>query len=54
MLAERLHITMDDSFALLRTYARSHNLRLYEVSLAVASGEIVATDLADAMRQRSD
>ena len=40
VLAERGGMDMDQAFAVLRRYARTHNLKLTEVALAVARGEL--------------
>lgn len=44
MLAERLHISVDEAFDLLRQHARSHNLRLSDLAKDVAQGS-AATNL---------
>ena len=46
MVAERLGLDMGQSFATLRTYARSHNLRLSDVAQAVIDGSLVPSTLA--------
>jgi GAF domain-containing protein len=38
VLAERLHLDMDEAFALLRSYARNHNRRLSDLAQAVVDG----------------
>jgi GAF domain-containing protein len=38
VLAERLHLDMDEAFALLRGYARNHNRRLSDLAQAVVDG----------------
>lgn len=43
LLAERLHLGIDEAFAALRGYAREHNLKLAEVARAVAAGELDIT-----------
>lgn len=40
VLAEKMHVDMDESFALLREYARNHNLTLRKVAEDVASGTL--------------
>jgi ANTAR domain/GAF domain len=45
MLAERLRISVDDAFNLLRRHARSHNLRLSDLARDVAQGSPTAIDL---------
>jgi hypothetical protein len=43
VLAERLHLDIDDAFATLRGYARQRNLKLAQVARAVAAGELDIT-----------
>lgn len=38
VLAERLHLDMDEAFTLLRGYARNHNRRLSDLAQAVVNG----------------
>lgn len=45
MVAERLDLDMERSFATLRGHARNHNLRLADVADAVISGTMSATTL---------
>jgi GAF domain-containing protein len=45
IVAEREHLDMDRAFAALRTYARSHNLRLADVAAAVVNGSVPAAAL---------
>ncbi|MEA3055202.1 MAG: hypothetical protein QOD30_634 [Actinomycetota bacterium] len=45
MIAERLELDMERSFAALRGHARNHNLRLADVAGAVISGTIAASAL---------
>jgi hypothetical protein len=53
-LAERLHLDMDQAFALLRGYARSRNRRLSELAQAFVDGSETLTALtASATRQRT-
>ena len=44
VLAERRRISVDEAFALLRGYARDHNLRLTELARRVAEGSCAAFD----------
>ena len=46
IVAERMGLNMDESFATLRTYARSHNLRLADVARDVISGSLTAAAFA--------
>jgi hypothetical protein len=53
-LAERLHLDMDQAFALLRDNARSRNRRLSELAQAFVDGSETLTALtASATRQRT-
>ncbi len=45
VLSERRHITVDEAFALLRAYARNHNLHLSDLARQIADGTSTATDL---------
>jgi GAF domain-containing protein len=45
MVAERLTLDMDASFAVLRAHARNHNLRLVDVAEAVIGGTLAAAEL---------
>jgi GAF domain-containing protein len=45
MLAERLHITTDAAFVLLRGHARNHNLHLSDLARHVADGSSTAAEL---------
>lgn len=45
VLAERTKIDMEEAFAVLRGYARSHNLRLNQVAQDVANGTLAADEL---------
>lgn len=38
VLAERANVSMDEAFATLRTHARTHNLKLTDVAIAVVRG----------------
>lgn len=44
MLAERLHISVDEAFNLLRRHARSNNLRLSDLAMEVATGAATVVD----------
>lgn len=46
MIAERLDLNMEASFAVLRTHARNRNLRLIDVAEAVIGGTLAAPELA--------
>ena len=50
VIAERNSLSMDDAFALLRGYARNHNLKLTEVAVSVVQGDL---DLDAIGRSRS-
>jgi GAF domain-containing protein len=45
MVAERLHIDMEDAFARLRSHARGHRLGLTEVASSLTSGDLAIGDL---------
>jgi len=45
VLAERRGITVDQAFALLRAYARNHNLHLSDLARQIADGTSTATEL---------
>lgn len=45
MVAERLHLNMEQAFATLRNHARSHNLRLADVASDVIGGKLPASTL---------
>jgi GAF domain-containing protein len=45
MVAERLDLDMEASFAVLRGHARNHNLRLVDVADAVIGGTLAVSDL---------
>ncbi|EWM19149.1 ANTAR domain-containing protein [Kutzneria sp. 744] len=47
VLAERLRVTVDDAFTVLRGYARRNNLKLAGVARAVARGELRVTSPDD-------
>jgi GAF domain-containing protein len=46
MVAERLNLDMEQSFNVLRSHARNHNLRLVEICNAVIDGTLAASALA--------
>ena len=48
MVAERLKLGMEESFAALRTHARNHNLRLVAVAEAVIGGTLAPSELTEA------
>jgi GAF domain-containing protein len=52
MVAERLDLDMEASFATLRSYARNHNLRLVDIAEGVISGTLAASELARADQGR--
>ncbi len=43
VLAERLHTTVEDAFALIRAYARDHNLKLADTARGIIEGELRIT-----------
>ena len=45
MVAERRGVNMEDSFSLLRTHARNHNLRLADVARSVIDGALPVSGL---------
>jgi len=45
VLAERRQITVDQAFALLRAYARNHNLHLSDLARQVADGTSTTAEL---------
>ena len=45
VLAERLHVTIEDAFTLMRAYARDHSLKLADTAHAIAAGELHITPL---------
>ncbi|QUQ65888.1 GAF and ANTAR domain-containing protein [Kutzneria sp. CA-103260] len=47
VLAERLHVTIEDAFSVLRGYTRQHNLKLADVARAVARGDLRITSPED-------
>ena len=52
-LAERAKINLDEAFDLLRTHARSHNLRLHDVATAAISSLLTVEELASPLKPRS-
>ena len=52
VLAQRGNLEMDRAFAVLRQYARDHNLRLTDVARAVAERELRAERLLDHVATR--
>jgi GAF domain-containing protein len=47
IIAERRHLDMEGSFAVLRQHARNNNLRLSDVAAAVVAGTLSAVGLGD-------
>jgi len=45
ILAERLNVQIEESFGILRSHARNHNLRLADVAHGVVAGTILASSL---------
>jgi len=43
MVAERLHVTIEEAFTLIRAYARDHNLKLAGTARAITEGELHIT-----------
>lgn len=43
ILAERLHVTVGEAFALIRAYARTHNLKLVDTARAITEGKLAIT-----------
>lgn len=55
VLAERLDLTIEDAFAVLRDYARDHNLKLTDLAEAVTRGDQPpGLSIGSAPRQHSD
>lgn len=52
VLAARLHLGIEDAFAVLRDYARDHNLKLADVADAVTRGELGHELLTDTSHRR--
>jgi GAF domain-containing protein len=46
VVAERLHLSMDEAFSLIRAYARNRRIRLSEVAASVVVGSLPAYDLS--------
>ena len=53
VVAERLHLGMDEAFALIRTYARNGRLRLSEIAGALVAGTLSASELSSAQQSQS-
>jgi GAF domain-containing protein len=53
MVAERLDLDMEASFAVLRTHARNHNLRLVDVAEAVIGGTLATSELGASGKRAS-
>jgi len=53
VVAERLHLGMDEAFALIRTYARNRRVRLSEIAGLVVAGQLPASELSSAQPTRS-
>jgi ANTAR domain len=45
VLAERLHVTIEEAFTLMRAYARDHGLKLADTARAITAGELHITPL---------
>jgi uncharacterized protein YigA (DUF484 family) len=43
VLAERLHVTIEEAFTLMRAYARDHSLKLADAARAITAGELHIT-----------
>ena len=43
MVAERLHVTIEEAFTLIRAYARDHNLKLAGTARAITEVELHIT-----------
>ena len=48
IVVEREHVAMEEAFAMLRAYARSHGAQLSDVARAVIDGSLTAADLSAA------
>jgi AmiR/NasT family two-component response regulator len=46
VVAERLHLGMDEAFAMIRTHARNGRIRLSEVAASIVVGSLPASDLS--------
>lgn len=53
MISEQAHVDMDEAFTRLRSYARSHQLRLTEVARQVTTGRLLPDELAHRTRQNA-
>ena len=53
VIAERAHISTDEAFSRLRTYARSHNLRLADVASDVTNGTLAVNSFGSIRALRS-
>jgi AmiR/NasT family two-component response regulator len=40
VLAERLHVTIDEAFTLMRSYARAHSEKLADIARAITEGTL--------------
>jgi GAF domain-containing protein len=49
-LAERAHVNVDDAFNMLRTYARNHSRRLYDVSAELIANLITVEEVGTSRR----
>jgi GAF domain-containing protein len=54
MLAERMNLDMEQSFAALRNHARNHHLRLSDVAQSVIDGSLVTPTLDDSSAPSAD
>ena len=52
MVAERVHVGMDEAFGLLRGYARSRRQRLSDVAVALINGKLTPADLSSTQHTR--
>ena len=52
MLAERVHVDMDEAFTMLRTYARSERLHLTAVAMELVEGTLGLDEVAAARHSR--
>jgi hypothetical protein len=43
VVAERLHVSIDEAFTLIRAHARNHNLKLADAARAITEGELDIT-----------
>ncbi len=51
VLAERTGLSMEDSFATMRTHARNHNTKLVDIAQSVVDGTLGVSDLAPRRRR---